>query len=289
MTTQEALAWGAAQLKRHNIKTAQLDASLLLGHAMKLDRAKVLALWRKELSTEEEENFTTLIHKRLSGLSVAVIVGSKEFYGLQFLVNRDVLIPRPETEILVDKSLELIDSLVPNSDIRILDLCTGSGCIAIALKHLRPHLAITAIDLSPAALEIARANERNLLAKGQEITWLLGNLFDALPPPGPSSLFDIIVSNPPYIAANEIPCLAPEVLAEPRLALIGGSKDGLDIIRKIIAQAPLYLKERGSILIEAGGNQGQAIAEEFKKNSFINSQLFDDLAGIPRVSLAYRE
>ena len=278
---REALALGRARVN-------SLDAALLLGHAMGLDRAKVLAFWRDTLTPTEEEAYRALLEHRAAGISTAVLTGHREFYGLDFFVNDQVLGPRPETELLVEKALLYTDSLLRPSPLRILDLCTGSGCIAVSLKHERPTLELHAADLSPAALEVARENVRRILGSDSAVHFYEGDLFAAIPPALRAGSFDLIVSNPPYVPPDIIPGLAIEVRHEPHLALDGGGADGLELIRRLVPAAFEALKPGGRLLLEAGGEQATAIATLLGAAGFTEIAYHEDLAGIPRVSEARR-
>lgn len=285
---REALAFGRARVNSLDAASSNLDAGLLLGHAMGLDRAKVLAFWRDTLTPTEEEAYRALLEHRAAGISTAVLTGHREFYGLDFFVNDQVLVPRPETELLVEKALLYTDSLLLPSPLRILDLCTGSGCIAVSLKHERPNLELHAADLSPAALEVARENARRLLGSENAVHFYEGDLFTAIPPALRAGSFDLIVSNPPYVPPAVIPGLAIEVRHEPHLALDGGGADGLELIRRLIPAAFQALKPGGRLLLEAGGEQAPAIATLLGAAGFTEISCHEDLAGIPRVSEARR-
>jgi release factor glutamine methyltransferase len=209
-------------------------------------------------------------------------VGKKEFYGLEFMVNTSVLVPRPETELLVEtaKQLAMSNEQRAKQMLRILDLCTGSGAVAIALKHEMPEWEVWATDISAEALTIAAANVARLLPPNS-ITSYQGDLYEALSPlliPH----FSFIVSNPPYIPSAEIPGLSPEVRAEPILALDGGS-DGLDLIRRIISNAPPYLNSGGILLLEADPRQMRTITALLDQAGFIEIQIYKDLSGKERV------
>jgi release factor glutamine methyltransferase len=291
MTIRETLAEGGAALKAAGIETFSLDASLLLAGVTGLSRASLLARGEQPLADKIVGQFRELIARRLSGLSVAYIVGRKEFYGLEFTVTDDVLVPRPDTETLVEAAIHIFRQADSAEDRprRVLDLCTGSGAVAIALKHELPELDMWAADMSQAALDVAQANAARLLpAHGTPIHFRAGDGFAALTPAGENfsqkqnQLFSLIVSNPPYIPSWEIDGLAPEVRREPRLALDGGA-DGLDIIRAIIAGAPGFLYPGGVLLLEADPRQMDDIAALLERSGFYDTRTYPDLAGRPRV------
>jgi release factor glutamine methyltransferase len=298
---REALGEGTSRLKKAAVDSPSLDASLLLAKALGIDRARLLLLDRDALPEEAGRRFEGFLERRLGGECTAYILGHKEFRGLDFLVNPAVLVPRPDTETLVEAALEAIrrrsaktaaetpagkPAETPTRP-RILDLCTGSGAVAIALKHESPGLELWAADISGRALETAKTNAARLLGvespAGTEepghggIRFVESDLFARIP-----GRFHLIVSNPPYIPGGEIETLAPEVRREPRLALDGG-RDGLDLIRPLVAEAPEHLYPGGGLLIEADPRQMAALSLLLEKNGFKDIQIYRDLAGRERV------
>jgi len=229
----------------------------------------------KQLTDAEEEAFQKLLEQRLQGRPVAHLTGSREFWSREFLVTPDVLIPRPETELLVELALERIPAGLAAS---IADLGTGSGAVAISLALERPDAAVTALDLSPAALDIARQNADRLGACN--VRFIASDWFAALPA---SEHFDLIVSNPPYIAANDPHLGQGDVRFEPMLALASGP-DGLDAIRHIVQQAPQRLSSDGWLLFEHGFEQAEAARELLRAAGFAEVGSFADLQGHGRVS-----
>jgi release factor glutamine methyltransferase len=239
-------------------------------------------------------SFRRLIERRCSGECVADILGRKEFCGLEFVVNPEVLVPRPDTETLVEAAIETLqlwttknggESAANGDPVQVLDLCTGSGAVAIALKHEIPELAIWATDISAEALAIAKKNAARLLPPYTPIHFCLGNLYEALPSSAPfpnEKTFSLIVSNPPYIPSAEIQNLSMEVKKEPRLALDGG-KSGLDIIRNIIGRSLDFLCPGGTLLLEADPAQTQTIAGMLEKKGFVNIKTYRDMADRERV------
>ncbi|MCL2720425.1 MAG: peptide chain release factor N(5)-glutamine methyltransferase [Treponema sp.] len=291
MLIREAIAQGSADLKFAGIKTPGLDASLLLAHILKISRTSLIAAGNERLSEKNCALFCELIERRCSGECVAYITGKKEFRDLDFIVNKSVLVPRPDTETLVEAVIEIISKLDKNeTQINVLDLCTGSGAIAIALKNEIPELEIYAADICADALEVAKQNADNLLGYNK-IHFYQGNLFNALlnttlhtPRNGENSShkFSLIVSNPPYIPSGDIQTLSAEVQNEPHLALDGG-EDGLEIIRRIIDEAPENLQKGGFLLLEASPDQMESIAILLEKNGFNDIKLYNDLSGSQRV------
>jgi release factor glutamine methyltransferase len=243
----------------------------LLAAATGFSEAAVLAFPERALPDEAEARFADFTARRRRGEPVAYILGRQEFYGLPLAVNPAVLIPRPETELLVDLGLQRDFSTA-------VDLGTGSGAVALALKQQRPRARVVGIDASAAALEVAR---RNGVALGLDIEWRHGRWFA----PIAGERFDLIVSNPPYVAARD-PHLAA-LRYEPANALVSGA-DGLDAIREIVAAAPAHLADGGWLLLEHGIGQDGAVRGLLKQAGLEEARTWPDLAGIPRVSGAKR-
>lgn len=252
---------------------ARIDAQMLLLHTLGRvphDRAWLLAHDDEPLPPEAWETFKTCCERRLAGEPIAYLVGHKAFYGLDLHINANVLDPRPDTETLVDWALEIA---APLTAPRIVDLGTGSGAIALALRAQRPDALVTAIDQSPEALEVARHNAALL---GLPIQLQRGDWLQGL-----SERFDLIVGNPPYIAEGD-PHL-PALSQEPRMALTSGA-DGLEAIRRIIAQAPAQLLPGGWLLLEHGHDQADEVRALLSAQGFAHVQSRKDLAGIARCS-----
>ena len=286
MTVRQALAEGNRLLKlpctSASIDTPNLDAALLLAETLHIDRAGLLIRGNDRLNEEDHLHFKKLLERRRSGECIAYILGRKEFRSLQFTVSPHVLVPRPDTETLLDAAIERIKTHVmpqrQDKTLSILDLCTGSGAVAISLKNEIPQADVWATDISAEALEIAKTNTKRLLTI-DAIHFYCGDLFHALPD---VLSFDIIVSNPPYIPSGELSSLAPEVQMEPQLALDGG-KDGLELIRKIIPQAKERLLSGGFLLLEADPEQMPSIRSLLSDYCFGNINVSKDLAGRERV------
>jgi release factor glutamine methyltransferase len=267
---------------------ARVDAQTLLRHALGVTRAWLIAHADHALGSEEQARFNSLLQRRLRGEPVAYILGSREFYGLDFSVAPGVLIPRPDTETLVEAALRLIPETSPSpqpapasgrgSPLRILDLGTGSGAIAIAIAVNRFDTAVTATDQSGAALTIARENAEKLGATNLRL--LKSDWFSALK----DELFDIIVSNPPYIAEADPHLSQGDLCFEPSSALASGA-DGLDDIRLIIADTPAHLERGGWLLLEHGYDQAERVAGLLKEAGFTEIGHATDLGGIQRVTL----
>jgi release factor glutamine methyltransferase len=318
MIIREALAAACADLAASGIDTPSLDASLLLAFVLKISRTSLAARSGEPLSQENAEEFLALVERRKKGECAAYILGKKEFRGLEFLVNPSVLVPRPDTETLVEAAIAVIKELLrmrneklemgnekaESSDlssadsIRVLDLCTGSGAVAIALKSEMPCLEVFAADISGEALKIASENARLLLGENK-IHFYQGDLYNAIPNSSPliphsslptlhSSLFiphssfNLIVSNPPYIPTDEIKTLSAEVQNEPRLALEGG-KTGLETISRIIEGSHNFLRRGGTLLLEADPRQMEKIAPLLAGKGYYDIKLYRDLSGQERV------
>jgi len=303
---REALAQGTADLKFANIESSSLDASILLAHVLKIDRTALYAKGSEKITEKDCVLFCELIERRCGGECIAYLIGKKEFRGLEFFVSKFVLVPRPDTETLVEAALRIIrkgtgdwglwtgEQRVENREqrnekresTRVLDLCTGSGAIAISLKHEMPELEIHAADISVDAIDVAKENTERLLS-GKSINFYQGDLFEALSSShlcvsAPLRDFNVIISNPPYIPSREIETLSAEVQNEPRIALDGG-EDGLEIVTRIIQGAPDYLLKGGSLLMEADPRQMNEISIIMEKNGFTDIEIYNDLSGAQRV------
>ncbi|MGA2673783.1 MAG: peptide chain release factor N(5)-glutamine methyltransferase [Terracidiphilus sp.] len=279
MTLEEWLRKGEAQLRLGpHPERARRDAEALLLHVVRRERAALLARWNEVLEAEEAGPYTALIERRLEGEPMQYIFGETEFYGLPFQVTRDVLIPRPETEHLVEKALEFAAGFAAP---RIVDVGAGSGAIAVALAHELPQAIVTAIDLSSPALAVARENaQRN----GVDLRFLRGDLLA----PVAGERFEMVVSNPPYVPGGDRDALAVEVREfEPPLALFAGD-DGLEVYRRLIPAAFAALVPSGFVALEIGFGQSPAIAELLAASGFAQIEFVPDLQGIPRVACARR-
>ncbi|MDR2210262.1 MAG: peptide chain release factor N(5)-glutamine methyltransferase [Spirochaetaceae bacterium] len=325
-SAQELLSRGISLLAKGGVNSPALDASLLLANVLNITREKLYSGALSSPDNEQCRRFEEQLRRRQEGESVAYILGRREFWGLDFTVSPAVLVPRPDTEILVETALSIIDSrLSGNSQVSrlsylpgnslssgfsrpsensqpsgnspgdvpaVLDLCTGSGAVAIAIKYSRPEVEMWAADLSEGALDIARLNAERLLSQdpprgsskpapgdGGKIRFFRGDLFGAL---DQGRRFYLITANAPYVPSEAISRLSPELQREPRLALDGG-KDGLDCMGRIIADAPEYLEARGVLLMEGDPSQMGALTVLLKKRGFTDITVHRDLAGLDRV------
>lgn len=254
----------------------RIDAKALLREALRCDDAYLIAHGRDRIAPSTLRVFRAFVSRRLAGEPVAYIVGHREFFGLGFAVNPAVLIPRPETELLVDLALERI---APGAATRVLDLGTGSGCVAIAIAHERPAADVVGVDCSPEAVAVACANARSLLGGGHLVRFRLGGWYE----PVTGERFDVIVSNPPYVAAGDPHLRAGDLRYEPSLALTDG-RDGMDCIRHIVRCAHDHLRPGGSLLLEHGIAQDGACRDLLTVAGFHEVHSERDLAGIPRVT-----
>jgi release factor glutamine methyltransferase len=261
----------AARLGGH--AEAKREAQILLGHALGVSRAWLAAHDATIVDPGHAARFGELIERRRRGEPVAYLLGRREFYGLDFRVTPDVLIPRPDTEVLVDAALE---RLPPNGHADVLDLGTGSGCVAIALAHARPDLRVTAVDVCAAALNVARWNAST---HGVRVNFAQARWYGGLH----GRRFDMIVSNPPYIARSDPHLGQGDLRYEPAIALASG-EDGLADIRSIVGGAPVHLKQGGWLLLEHGHDQADASRDLLTDAGFAEAFLRLDLAGMPRVA-----
>lgn len=253
-----------------------LEARILLGHALGWTRSQLITRDRDALPADAVAAFRQLEARRLSGEPIAYLTGQREFYGLSLIVTPDVLIPRPETELLVELALERCRELRTDAP-RVLDLGTGSGAIALAIAHACPSAQVTAIDRSGAALAVARANAQRL---GLALTLLESDWYGALTG---QPAFDVIVANPPYIRAGDPHLSAGDLPHEPAQALTDG-RDGLSALRTIVNEAPGHLAEAGWLLCEHGYDQAEAVRDLLRQAGFGEVFSARDLAGIERVS-----
>jgi release factor glutamine methyltransferase len=274
-TLKSLLLKGQQQLANSS-DSPRLDAEVLLGHVLQANRAHLYANPDREIVATTQAAYAQLLNERHTGRPVAHLTGQREFWSLPFAVSPEVLSPRPETELLVEQALKHIPA---DQVCEVLDLGCGSGAIAIAIARERTLCKVTATDISKDALNIARDNAAS--NQCEHICFLEGRWFNAV---GPQH-FDVIVSNPPYIAIDEAELTDPELAYEPKLALYSGA-DGLDDIRLIINEAPAHLHPAGVMLLEHGFNQADGIASLFAQQNFAAIRTHADLAAQPRVTEA---
>jgi release factor glutamine methyltransferase len=271
------LTWIVERFAKADLRSARLDAEVLLAHALAIERIRLYMDHDKPLAAPELTRVRDSVRRRLAGEPVAYITGAREFWSLPFTVSRAVLVPRPETEILVELALELIRRRQwgPPSPI-IVDVGTGSGAIAVACGRELPGATIVGVDRDAAALEVARQNAASL---GVELALLEGDL---LAPLAPDLRPDLVVSNPPYVASGDLSRLAPEVRDwEPRQALDGGV-DGLEVIRRLVPQAIARLAPGGWLALEVGEGQASAVRALLEAQGLVDPVVRRDLAGVER-------
>lgn len=279
LTIAEALREAATRLREAGLAEPRREAGTLLAHALGYDRAFLVTHADDAMSAAQLKGLRASVGRRAAGEPFQYIAGRQEFYGLEFEVNPDVLIPRPETELLVEEALKLLEG----TDAPLLcDVGTGSGCIAVTLLHKRNAARGFALDLSPAALAVAARNAaRHGVA--ERLRLLVSDCFEALRAEGDEGLrFDLVASNPPYVAESEIEGLQKEVRDhEPRGALTPGG-DGLNVIRRLVAEGPQFLKPGGHLLIEIGFGQHEQVAALIDRGVWTLLGIHLDLQGIPR-------
>jgi release factor glutamine methyltransferase len=291
---RSALRDGIAQLDRHSIPSAALAAELLLMHALQCDRTWLYAHSEYEITASQREQYFSLIAKRATGVPVQHLIGHQEFWGLEFEVTSDVLIPRPETEHLIEVALERIGASsdsgarIQNNSLRIADVGTGSGCIAVTLAHELPTASVVATDISSAALAVAR---RNAARHGVEsrVEFAECNLLEALlNQPNARNSFDLVISNPPYIGLHEAATLQIEVgQFEPKQALFAGDT-GLELYAPLIEQAKMLLRPGGALVVELGHQSADHVSRLLDTPDWRDITIANDLAGIQRVASAIR-
>ena len=270
MNYTEAFLLGMQKLKEAEIGEAQLDARLLLEEVCGTDHNTLLCHGDREVSEKEEEQYRKTIEQRAQHVPLQHILGYQDFMGLRFHVNEHVLIPRQDTEILVEEAMRYL-----HDGMRILDLCTGSGCILLSLLHYSNDCEGTGVDISKEALQVAALNAELL---GIKADFLKSDLYEKV-----TGKFDLLVSNPPYIERKVIPTLMEEVREYDSYIALDGGEDGLDFYRRIIGGAQDYLKRGGQILMEIGSGQAQAVSELLREAGFKEIDVCRDFAGLDRV------
>jgi release factor glutamine methyltransferase len=279
--------------------TPALDIDVILEHITGYSKSYLLAHSDKELTIEQIISFNKAVEQRQTGLPVAYITGHKEFYGIDFLVTRDVLIPKPDSELMVEHAVHwlTVQTAKTKRNFNIADVCTGSGCIGLSVMHeicIPANLTMT--DISPEALAVARRNAQSVLTpeKIQHVVFVQGDLLCTIPE---TVLFDMILSNPPYIPAEEVTELLKDGRSEPRIALDGdtdtakgtaGSNDGLAIIRRLIPQVFAHLASGGIFMLETGEYNAEEAAALLKKAGFTQVITYRDLAGQLRLTTAIK-
>ena len=270
MTYRQAIVLGEEELKKADIVDAKNDAWLLMAMACKIDHTYYYMHIDEEMTDEQMKEFEVLIKKRAERVPLQYITGEQEFMGLKFKVNSNVLIPRQDTETLVEEALRVVEP-----GMRVLDLCTGSGCIIISLAKNVADISCTGSDISKQALLVAKENAK---ANEVEVEWERSDLFENI-----SGTFDLIVSNPPYIPTGEIPGLMPEVRDFEPVDALDGKEDGLYFYRIITEKSPEYLTSDGYLYFEIGYDQGEAVSAMMRQCGYTQVEVLKDLAGNDRV------
>ena len=281
MNYKETYLWGRNELEKAGIGEFELDARLLLEHICHTNRNTLLVHGNREVNGEEEKEYKEAISLRKSRIPLQHITGVQEFMGLEFKVNKHVLCPRQDTECLVEEVMRYL-----HDGQRILDMCTGSGCILLSLLHYSNHCSGIGVDISKEALEVAAENVSNIAGLNRPNPWdedtvklICSDLFFGVP----KEKFDIIVSNPPYIASSVIPTLMEEVRDHEPISALDGMEDGLFFYRKIVAESREYLAKEGMLFFEIGHDQGQAVSDMMKEAGFADVTVVKDFAGLDRV------
>lgn len=285
-TVIKALTWAETYLKRFKVPEAKIDAEYLLSHILKCKRQELYLNPNTQLTNQEINTFKGFIQKRSKREPLQYIIGEEEFRGLIFKVTRDVLIPRPETELLVEEAVKIIErqrAKGKGQKTNVIDLCTGSGCIAVSIAKEIDNCKVYATDISEKALAVAKENAKGHRVEDR-ITFLQGSFLEPLKDKGLEGKIDIMLSNPPYVSKKDMEKLQPEIKEyEPPLALYGG-EDGLDSYRTIIPDAISYLKDGGCLIFEIGYGQAEGVKELFGKNlAYVKIEIIKDLSGIERV------
>ena len=277
MNIQQALQY-AVQNISNTSPSANLDAQILLSYILNCNRAHLIAWPEKELSLQQIDSFQELIKQRQQGSPVAHLTGQREFWSLNFKVNNSTLIPRPETETLIEF---ILDKFGEKKELTVLDMGTGTGAIAITLSSEKPDWKITASDISTAAITLAKEN--SIILNTKNITFLQSDWFTKIP----QQTFDLIVSNPPYISIDDPHLAEGDIRFEPKSALTSG-KTGMDDIEHLCSQAKNYLAKDGWLIVEHGYNQKSVVADCFTRNEYKNVSQRNDLAGHCRMTAGNR-
>lgn len=270
MTLEKTLANGRQALEEAGIAEAALDAWYLLEHIGKFDRSYFYLHYQDEIEEEQLQEYLTLVKKRAERVPLQYITGEQAFMGLAFKVNSSVLIPRQDTELLVETALGVLQP-----DMRVLDLCTGSGCILISLLHYAKEIAGVGSDVSKQALITAKENAK---ANDVEAEWVRSDLFANL-----TGTFDVIVSNPPYIPTREIETLMPEIRDFEPVEALDGKEDGLFFYGRILTEGSGFLNPGGYLMFEIGHDQGEAVSALMKQAGYDQVRVIRDLSGLNRV------
>lgn len=272
MTWREALEQGVQRLTESGIDLPETECRLILCDLSGMTLGDFLIRQREQMPPDQHNAFCEIIDKRCRHIPLQHITGRAYFYGYEFKVSPDVLVPRPETELLVEEALKYLSD---GETKQVLDLCTGSGCIACTLSLERQQLSVDASDISEAALRIAKENADRLYAK---VRFIQSDLLDDIP-----TLYDLIVSNPPYIRTKDIDALMPEVRDHDPVSALDGGEDGLVFYKRIAADAKQYLKPNGILMMEIGADQSEDVSDVLAKNGWTEITVIQDYNGLDRI------
>ena len=276
MKLRELKEQAVKELTEAGIELPYLEVQVIFEHFLHLSKAQQILRSEESVSREDAEKTTSAVRRRCSRIPLAYITGHKEFYGLDFIVSENTLIPRPDTETLVDVALEFLSG---RAKAKLLDLCTGTGCTGIAAAGNSDLSSLTLSDISKEALRCAKVNAQRLLPPSLPVFFSHSDLFDSIT----DRDFDAVISNPPYIRKEYLDALSPEVRKEPALALFCNEEDGMGICRKIAEEASGYLVKGGLLAIECDYRQTSALSEIIAQNNFTRIRITKDLAGRERI------
>ena len=282
MKLRELKETASARLAQEGIELPYLEVQVLFSHFLSLSKTRQILESEKEIEESDVRKVLSAVEERCSHTPLSYITGHREFYGLDFTVTSDTLIPRHDTETLVETALEFLNG---RQDAKILDMCTGTGCAGIAIAANASASSLTLCDISRKALECAKTNAKALLPPSLQVNFIHGDLFENIE----DSDFDVIVSNPPYIRKDFLETLSPEVRKEPYIALFDEDGDGLGLCRKIASSAAGHLVRGGLLAIECDYRQTSALSEIISQNGFTRVRIAKDLAGRERVVSGERE
>ena len=283
-TVKRLLEWTTEHFKKYGSDSPRLDAEILLARALGCKRIDLYVSFNKEPSESERTQYRETVKRRAAGEPVAYLVGHKEFYSLSFEVTRDTLIPRPETEHLVVESLDLLAKMGQRDDLCVCDVGTGSGVIAVTIAKNAPKCRVTAVDLSPEALNIAKRNAETHGVTNR-VTFVISDLLTEFPE---TPLFDIVVSNPPYVSESEFAEMSADVRDyEPKLALVAG-EDGTSVIRNLAEQTVSRLRDGGHFIVELSPMIAGRVAEMLQQQGWSDVRILRDMAGQERIAAARR-
>lgn len=282
MEIKDLIRMGIKKLDRRKYSNPPLECVLLLAYLLDVDKTYIYIHNNEEVPSSVEDKYFSLIDERRKGYPIQYILKEKEFMGISFYIEEGVLIPRPDTEILVQYVLDYIDEKYKEGDIKIVELGTGSGCISLSIAYYKKNVFVYSVDIDKKANAVAEENSRRLKLSDR-VKILEGDLFQGIKNMGLKNSVDIIVSNPPYIPEDEIFGLQDEIKKYEPLWALDGGEDGLDYYRRIIPQSKEYLKNRGILVFEMGFDQGRKIKELMEKGNFRNINILKDLQGLDRV------